>query len=253
MLMNPVPISEVEMLLSWGRAEIPTDRFRQMNPPHLAKIEAGAELDAAEKSEVAAFMRHFRGPQVEFFLDGRAAWYRGEVSVQELGAVTLDAYWIGTALGCGSEPKWREPPPLTLSELAVHPDAPPLTIDGEFVFEKARGTVIAVSSSVDGALQLIEGSNRSRGMWRAVCDGKPTPKTVGIIVGVHPDAENYKDREAWLALAKVGWRKDGEAVVARCVDAHEPMRSHVLVCPTTRLAAAVSDSTVDALRRLGVP
>ncbi len=248
--MDPVPISETEMLVSWGRAEIPTGRY--MSPPHLVKIEAGADLDANEAAEVAAFMRQVRGPQVEFFLDGRTAWFRGEVPIQDLGAATLDAYWIGRALGCDSTPAWRDPHPRTIADLAAHPDAPPLTIEGDFEFDKVRGVVIAVASSVDGEHQLIEGSNRTRAMWRALRQGKQTPATVPVILGVHPEAENYKDREAWLALARVGWRNGSAAFVARSVDALDPTRPHVVVSPTTRLATAVGAKVVEALRRMGL-
>ena len=249
-MVNRVPISETEMLVSWGRAEIPTGRYT--SPPHLRKVEAGADLDANEGVEVAAFMRQVRGPQVEFFLDGRTTWFRGEVPIRALGAVTLDAYWTIRALGCESDPAWRDPPPRTVADLAAHPDAPPLAFDGDFEFDKVRGTVIAVASSAEGDLQLIEGSNRTRGMWRAFTQGKQTPATVPVIVGVHPEAENFKDREAWLALARVGWRNRGAVFVARCVDALDPTRPQVLVSPTTQLATAVDAKVVEALRRIGV-
>ncbi len=239
------------MLLSWARAEAP-GRWRGSSPPHLAKLEAGGEVDARERAEIIAFLRRVRG-DVDLLIHGRSTWYEAEILVAAFGGLLVDPYWVWLSLGVGRNgpcPVWRAPHPRTVADLAAHPDAPPLTLDGPFSFERMRGAPICIGTRLDGPLRLIEGSNRARAIWQEHRRGRRIPETVSILVGIHPEPDAFRSGTLCLALASVGWTRDGKTPV-RLVRSDDPSRPHLLACPATRRSSPVSNATFDGLLAAG--
>jgi hypothetical protein len=256
---NVTAVTEEEMLLNWAVAEIP-EEHRQRGAPARAtadlreRIARGRSLDVNDRSEIRRIM-HGNRSEVAEFLDGRTQWYRADIELPSTGDVSVDAYWLWTALGACSPPSapWREPHPRTIRELAIHPDMAELTITGEFDFAKMRGCPILIGTTIRGPWRAVEGSNRLVGMWRAREAGRDLPRETSVFLGVHPDATKWKLVDLWLALDSLGWRPGyTDEGVWRARDA-TPERPFALACPNTRRVAPVSEETYARLGRMGVP
>ncbi len=241
------------MLISWARAEAPA-RWRSLHPPHVGKLERGEPLDGHERVEVALFMARTR-KEAACLLGGATSWYVAGLRIGACGDLLLDPFWTWAALGFGGGGPgrpWDAPHPRTVADLAAHASAPPLTIDGEFRFERMRGAPICITSRLDGPLRLVEGSNRARAIWRARSVGLPTPELVEILIGVHPDPDAFKYGHVCQALASIGWTRDGSRH-ALLVRRDDPGRPYVLACPETRRATPLASHVFEAFTLIGFP
>ena len=241
------------MLLSWARAEIP-GRWRATAPIALSKLEPGAELSAEDVAEIERFMLRVRG-DIAPLLAAHTVWFRAALPIGDLGSILVDPYWTWTSLGVaqgGACAPWRSPAPRTMADLTANEDAPALTFSRPFDFAAMCGEPICITRSLEGSLRVIEGSNRVRGAWAEHVQGRTTPASLRMIVGVHPDPDAFKFGHLCLALGRVGWTNDAQqrAVVAETDDSLRPC---FLACPNTRRATLISKEVFLAFRALGFP
>jgi hypothetical protein len=251
LLFDVRPVTDEEVLLSWARAEAPV-RWRGFAPPHVEALASGAPLSESERNEVFAFMLRVRG-EVSCLLDGRTSWHRARVATDSVGGFGLDPYWTWTALGFGAvgpSKAWRRPHPLTIGELDRHANAPRITLESAFSFEKMRGSLVLLTDALDAPLRVIEGSNRARAIWREALLGRATHASLEVLVGVRADAEVFKQGNLCAALARVGWTAHGTTRVF-LVRAPHPSHAFALACPDTQRVTPLSRAAFDGFARLG--
>ena len=254
-LSDVLPITEDDMFVEWGKAELP-EAHRQREAPKKAppelrqKLARGDALTPEERRTVAGLMRENRREILSLPLPA-IEWFTAVLATSRVGALELDGYWVSMALGAGRPPcvPWREPHPRTVHELSAHPDAPPLTTVGDFAPASLCGLPILLGESLDGPWCVADGTNRLRSLWRSRVAGRETPETLAVVVGVHPSARSWKRRDAWLALHRTGWQYFG---VYRVKNVAEDRRFAVL-CPNTRRAVIVAEQTFTELAALGIP
>lgn len=232
MILNLTPVSEDDAYVEWGRAEMPSPRWRGQAPAHLVtKLESSGELTTEERAETAAFMRSHRTEVGDWFkANGRTLdWFRGDLPLPEIGDVLVDGYWPSVAYKQG----WAEPIPRTVAEFAAHPSAQALTIQGSFRWGTARGRPILVGPDRAGPWLIAEGSNRLRAMWRAR-EMPDAPAHVPVVVGVHPEALGWKNSDVLHALATIRWAPRRTVRVAVKGD------QQVVFCIETTLSARIT-------------
>jgi hypothetical protein len=169
MLSNTQPITEREMLLSWGLDEIDTRLRECVTPAVRARVLDRSTLSDGDVNQIVIALKYVREPLVGFFLSHETRWLTADFPASELGVVRV--------LHCFAEAS----PNRTLAELAQR--KPEM---GRFSFEPSitRGRPIFVGPAEGGPWCLMEGNHRCCSVFRGNAAGAEVINSIRVIVGV---------------------------------------------------------------------
>jgi len=93
MLSNIIPITERDMLLSWGLAEAGNRMKPILNPDLIGKVSAGSILKDSEVDQLVSAAVQVRGVMHDFFRVNETHWFMVDFPTEDFGAVRVVNYF----------------------------------------------------------------------------------------------------------------------------------------------------------------